>query len=388
MKIAFFMVPLLNHGGGAEKSFITFANGMARRGHKVGIVNLSKSFYKSLAAALSLYYMHRSFPMRLTDREVESMLFESVEWLRVGFKSLKRNLQKFEVIYSKNEILDLGVLRLVGFKNISPVIVGIHTPIYYRITSSLHSEFHNFLYSDFFYRDLIKSCTAVHVTNLNDKTLVEERYPQLAPKIYKICLPLDTDKFRPMKSEDKQNEKFKVLFAARLTEKKGVDILAKVIRKLSLEPIFESLNFTIAGSGELEKKVRNLGRKFKNVHYLGHVVQDEMPVAYSSNDILIAPFRNEPMSWVGLEAQSCGLPVIVSGVSGPQDMIIDGETGFIVKNKPENFVEQIKYFYNLKKKDRTKFSHFGTKAREHIIKKFDPNLVFDKLEKMLEEGRI
>jgi len=387
MKIGFFSALLLNHGGGAERYFITFANAMAKKGHRVGIVNLDKSFYRRLSVFLSLYYVCKStpIPMRYADREIESMLFKSVEWFRGDFRSLKRILQKFEVIYSKNEILDLAVLGLVGFRNIPPVIVGIQTPIHYRITSSLQSKFHNFLYSSFFYRDLLQSSVAVHVCNSDDKGLVEERYPQLRGQVYQIFNPLDTGEFGSTNGKNKGNKHFKILFAGRLTEQKGVDILVKVIQKLSSKPIFGDLCFIMAGSGELEKQVRKIGRRFGNVSYLGHLGHNELLNLYYSTDIMLMPSRWEMFPTVCLQAQMYGLPVIVTDIPGPRDIVIDGKTGFLVKSDPENFVDKIEYLYHLKKENRTKFSQLAIRARQNIIKKFNFNSIFDQLERMLKE---
>lgn len=382
MNIAFFMAPLLNHGGGAEKYFITMANEMVRRGHKISIVNLNELFYKKLTFLLSIYYASKLGSVRYTDEDIEGML-KNVDWIRVRLKDLRKNLQGFDVIYTKNEILDLGILRLVGFKNLPPVIASIETPIYYPITASLQGRLHNLLYSSFIYKNLVESCVAIRVSNSEDEVLARERYHKHVDSIYKIYYPLDTRFLEAKKG--KEDQFLNILFVGRLTEQKGIDILVEIIKGLSVKPIFKDLHFTIVGSGGMDNKVKSLDSKFENVNYLGHIPSDQIPEVYSSNDILIAPSRYETLHWVSLEAQACSLPVIVSDIPGPRDIIIDGKTGFLVENKPENFIDKIEYFYNLKRYNPEKFSEFCREARKHILEKFRPHLIFDQLEEMFEK---
>jgi len=381
MKIGFFIAALLNHGGGAEKHFIMMGNAMAKKGHEIGIVNLDKSFYKKLSIILSIYYASNLTFIRYRDADVRKML-HNVKWLKVEFKKLRKNLQKFDVIYVKNEILDLGILKLIGFKKLPPVIVGIHTPIFYPITSSFYSRLHNFFYSSCFYRWLIKDCKAIRISNSELQNLVSKRYPFFKGKVFKIFNPIDIRKFKPEKKLKEKNKKFKILFVGRLTEQKGIDMLIETIKDLSKKPIFKNLIFVIAGSGKFGNKISNLQKKFNNLTWLGHVLPHNIVRLYSSSDILIAPSKWEGLSNVILEAQSCGLPAIVSNIAGSRDIIINNSTGFLVNNSAKEFVSKITSFYLLKGKNKKRFISFSVRARENIEKRFSPDKTIAQLEKM------
>ena len=387
MRIAFFMAPLLNHGGGAEKFFIEVSNEMSKRGHKVSIINLDKSFYNKLSFILSIYYRgrfhyHSKLKYRYTDKQIKKGL-KGIEWIKINLRNLKKVLQDFDVIYVKNEILDLGVLKLIRFSKLLPIIVGVHTPIYYSIVNSFQDKFHNFLYLGPFYKWLLKDCASIHIPNSDDELFVKKHFSRLRGKIFKIFYPFDCNIFKPSEIKRRDN-KFRILFVGRLTEQKGVDVLVKIIKRLSAISIFKDLHFAIAGSGELDKEIGRLTGKFRNINYLGHVSQEKMSQIYSSNDILIAPSRYEMLPWVSLEAQSYGLPVIVSDIPGPRDIIISGETGFLVENKPENFIDKIEYLCTLKRESLERFSEFCRKAREHIQEKFEPTKIYNQLENMFE----
>lgn len=119
-----------------------------------------------------------------------------------------------------------------------------------------------------------------------------------------------------------------VLFVGRLTKIKGVDILLRAFHDaLSSAP---DANLVIVGRGPEESQLRELQRKLKldRVFFLGGVPRDEMPLIYSSCDLLALPSLYEPFGNVVIEAMASGLPVLGSKVGGMADVISNGETGY------------------------------------------------------------
>ena len=67
---------------------------------------------------------------------------------------------------------------------------------------------------------------------------------------------------------------------------------------------------------------------------------------------------------VVLEAQACGLPAIVSNVGGPQEIVVEGTTGWVLStDNPENWVKKIVEMVDLKKNDADKFREFREQIR-------------------------
>lgn len=62
---------------------------------------------------------------------------------------------------------------------------------------------------------------------------------------------------------------------------------------------------------------------------VGHC--DDMPAAFALSDIVIAP-SNEPEAFgrVAAEAGAMGVPVIGSTIGAQGEIIVDGQTGFVV----------------------------------------------------------
>jgi glycosyltransferase involved in cell wall biosynthesis len=65
--------------------------------------------------------------------------------------------------------------------------------------------------------------------------------------------------------------------------------------------------------------------------YTGSLHAEELAAAYASADFFVFPSTTDTFGNVVIEAQASGLPVIVSDVGGPKDLVEDGGDGFITR---------------------------------------------------------
>ena len=65
--------------------------------------------------------------------------------------------------------------------------------------------------------------------------------------------------------------------------------------------------------------------------YTGSLHGEELAAAFASADFFVFPSTTDTFGNVVIEAQASGLPVIVSDVGGPRDLVEDGVDGFITK---------------------------------------------------------
>ncbi|ETJ43690.1 putative glycosyltransferase, partial [human gut metagenome] len=56
----------------------------------------------------------------------------------------------------------------------------------------------------------------------------------------------------------------------------------------------------------------------------------ELQAVLASSDGFVCPSVYEPLGIVNLEAMAMGLPVVGSATGGIPDVIVDGETGYLV----------------------------------------------------------
>ncbi|MBU1245767.1 MAG: glycosyltransferase family 4 protein [Nanoarchaeota archaeon] len=131
-----------------------------------------------------------------------------------------------------------------------------------------------------------------------------------------------------------ENKKI-LLTTGRLVERKGVFwFVNEVMPKLSKDWIY-----LVSGEGEdrikIEKSIKKNNLE-KQVFLLGKTDFDTLKLLYNSADLFIMPNISvegniEGFGIVAIEAGSCGLPVITSGIEGIKDAIINGKTGYLAK---------------------------------------------------------
>lgn len=114
--------------------------------------------------------------------------------------------------------------------------------------------------------------------------------------------------------------------------------------------------------------------------YLFNIKHEDVPKVYNAMDCLLSPSRNEGFGVPIIEAQSCGVPAIVSDFTAMKDLVIEGKTGYKVKPLYRHFspllayvaIPDVKELYEkmelVYKADRKQMSK---DARKHIQEEYD-----------------
>ncbi len=77
-------------------------------------------------------------------------------------------------------------------------------------------------------------------------------------------------------------------------------------------------------------------------YFLGMRGDNELVQIYQNADLLLFPSRTDTLGQVVMEAQTCGLPVLVSDEGGPREIMDDGVTGRVLPgNDPAAWVAAI-----------------------------------------------
>jgi len=349
MRIAFYATTILEHGGGLETYFIETANNLsARPGWQADIITRDDKFTEKIARILGCYYFKKivkSLLYKETPDAIASRLGRARYYKCKGFKELKEKLGEYDLVYSKNELLEAFILKFcVGYRNIPPVVFGCHTPVHYPVADSLQSKFHNFFYSGFVYKWLANGVAAFHVTNNADRARLENIFP--GKRVFKIYNPFHLSQFASnLKAYTYDftwhRERYNILWLARLTEQKGVLSLARIINVINQTDLKDKVIFNIVGNGSLDQEIVKLQKKWDNVNWFGYVEYRYLPSIYGQNDLFLSTSQWEAFGLNILEAQASGLPAIAFDIPGPQDIIQDGKSGFLVRSE-EEFCRQIK----------------------------------------------
>ena len=171
-----------------------------------------------------------------------------------------------------------------------------------------------------------------------------------------------------------------VLSAGRLVPWKGFRMLIKIMPQVF--EINQAFRLVIVGDGPdrklLQSMIKNLGLERK-VFLVGKKNQAELAEYLAAADMFVLDTGYEGFSHQILEAMTAGVPVITTAVGGNQEVIEQGENGFLVKYNDEfNLVEAIRSLWR-NPELREEFTEKGKKTAE----KFSSEKMFSETIKVL-----
>lgn len=126
----------------------------------------------------------------------------------------------------------------------------------------------------------------------------------------------------------------RLLTMGRLTQQKGIDVLFRALARL------RDLDFAldIAGDGPERARLKELAQHLgiaARVRFLGWVPREEIPHTYANASAFVLASRIEGMPNVVLEAMAYARPVICTRVFGTDELVVHGETGWLVETGDE-----------------------------------------------------
>jgi glycosyltransferase involved in cell wall biosynthesis len=144
---------------------------------------------------------------------------------------------------------------------------------------------------------------------------------------------LDTKLFHPTKRDRAfwsarglREGELGMLFVGRVSKEKNLDLIVSATRRLAewrtaVRPI-------IVGDGPYMAEMRRL---LGDAIFTGYLGGEDLAKAYASADLFVFPSTTDTFGNVILEAQASGIPVIVSDVGGPHELVSNGKDGLVTK---------------------------------------------------------
>jgi len=175
-----------------------------------------------------------------------------------------------------------------------------------------------------------------------------------------------------------------VLFVGRITRQKGVTHLVDAIRYLPQETqvvLCAGAPDTPDIAAEMRQKVENARRDHPHIVWVEKMVaKHEAIQLYSSARVFCCPSVYEPFGIVNLEAMACHAPVLASATGGIKEVVVDGETGYLVPFEqdpvtsfpvdPEKFARDLAAGINRLLEDPNKCRRFGDAGRRRVEETF------------------
>lgn len=117
--------------------------------------------------------------------------------------------------------------------------------------------------------------------------------------------------------ENTNPEKIRLIFAGKISEKKGVMSLMRALQYLQWPDRYELYLAGSAGNGEEFEKIRHLGLVAPcYVEFLGRLSHQQLAEELNASDIFILPSFYEGLPLVLIEAMACGLRAICTDLPG------------------------------------------------------------------------
>jgi len=113
--------------------------------------------------------------------------------------------------------------------------------------------------------------------------------------------------------------------------------------------------------------------------------KEDMNMIYNSFDCLLSPSSTEGFCIPVIEAQACGVPVIVNDWNSMPELIVDGKTGFVVKRGEKIFYPIGSYICFPDTQDlyekmvlakASNLNNMGIEARKWAVKEYDQDMLF------------
>ena len=190
-----------------------------------------------------------------------------------------------------------------------------------------------------------------------------------------------------------------VLFVGRITRQKGIVYLVRAIPYM--DPDFQIV--LCAGApdtpeiaAEMKDAVESATRKRSDVIWIEEMVDRKAVIElYSHAAVFCCPSIYEPFGIINLEAMACETAVVASAVGGIKEVVVDGETGFLVPLEqmkespfepldPEKFSRDLAAKINELMKDRHLQEKFGKAGRKRAEERFSWSAIARKTKALYE----
>ncbi len=229
------------------------------------------------------------------------------------------------------------------------------------------------------------TCTMANVDFLSNKTDKPE-------KIHGIYHGLNTERFQPtIKPASQSAGKVRIVSVGRHVEKKGFAYLIRACQQL----VENGVDFQLDIIGEPGDQTGHLVDAIERLA-LGQRVRLHEPVAqqelarfYNEADVFVLPCiivddgDRDGIPNVMAEAMACGLPVVVSAISGIPELVEHNQNGILV---PEKNVEALAAAIEALSLDAPRRSRLGQAARKTVETSFDATVTHETLRQVFQRA--
>lgn len=236
-------------------------------------------------------------------------------------------------------------------------------------------------------RTAILDADAIIAVSAGTKADILRAYPEVDPsRIHVIYNGIDLDEYQQI-ADVKALIDYGVdpsipylLFVGRITRQKGVTHLVDAVSHMPSDTqvvLCAGAPDTPEIAAELREKVENARRNHPRIIWIEKMLtRPEAIQLYSHARVFCCPSVYEPFGIINLEAMACRAPVVASATGGIKEVVVDGETGYLVPfdqdpvtgfpTQPETFARDLAAKIVALMQDHAKCRQFGDAGRRRV----------------------
>ncbi len=339
MKIAFIydaVYPFIT--GGAEKRVYEMARRLVQRGHEVHWYGIGWWWPENGQKDIEIEGIHLHGvckPMDLYNDERRS-IGEAVYFAVRLLPKLGR--EKFDVIDCQGfPFFSCFTAKINSLFIGSPLVITLH--------EVWNDYWYEYLGKAGFFGKLVEKLMVNltgRIITVSKKTKADLKAMKSSEKSVVIPNGIDFNYISKISPSDKKSD---IIFAGRLIKEKNVEILIRAIPDVKEK--IPDIKCCIIGDGperaKLDKLVQELDIQ-NNVEFKGFMKDYSSLISYmKSSEVFVLPSTREGFGIVVIEANACGLPVVVvdSKMNAASDLIINNKNGIISDFSKEDIAENI-----------------------------------------------
>jgi glycogen synthase len=224
-------------------------------------------------------------------------------------------------------------------------------------------------------------------------------------RVHVIHNGIDLDEYRKVDSTEALKrhgidpKKPYLLFVGRITRQKGIVHLVRAIQYMDKDfqiVLCAGAPDTPEIAAEMKEAVESAMKKRSDIIWIDEMVdRNAVTELYSHAAVFCCPSIYEPFGIINLEAMACETAVVASAVGGIKEVVVDGETGFLVPLEqmkespfepmnPDKFARDLAARINQLMKDRQLREKFGKAGRKRAEEKFSWSTIAQKTKALYE----
>ena len=211
-------------------------------------------------------------------------------------------------------------------------------------------------------RAVLRSGVTLPISRYTQQSLRKIAGPGCVGEVMPV--PVDFEFFTPASHSEVTG---RVGFAGRLKDpRKNVELIIRSIATAAAKGL-NSLTAVLVGevAPDLSKLAYDLGVEAR-VSFVPPLDRVALREWLRSIDVFVVPSHQEGLCIIALEAMACGCPVVSTRCGGPEEFVLDDETGYVVDSDPAAMAEAIHKIVS----DRMLRARLGGAARALVEREF------------------